>query len=97
MPNPPVDLTIRVPRPLGPELPNVPILPMLLVQEPHELVERVTIGALGIGPARPRGRDYEGRYVAQVEVGFGVFSARAGDELAEEGGHCLCIVEFGRR
>lgn len=34
-------------------------------------------------------RDDVGSYVAQVEAGFVVFGARAGDDLAQEGGHCF--------
>lgn len=33
--------------------------------------------------------DDVGGYVAQVEAGFVVFGAWAGDDLAQEGGHCF--------
>ncbi len=88
MPNPPINLTIRIPRPLGTELPDLPLDAVFVVKEFDELVERVAVCTLRVGAAGTGGRYEEGCDVAEVEAGFWVSGARACDDLAEEGGHC---------
>lgn len=85
MPYSSMHVLVWVTRALGAELPDGPVLAMLLVEEGDELVEGCAVVAFGVGAAGPRGRDYAVGYVAEVEAGFWVASARAGDDLAEEG------------
>ena len=72
---------------------------MLIIEELHELVERIAVCALGVGARWPGRRDDLIGYVAEVEAGFWVARAGAGDNLAEEGGHDVVVFleeDFGR-
>lgn len=101
MPHPAIHLTIGIPRPLGPKLPDRPLVAVLVVEELHQLVQRVAVRALRVRAAGPRRRDDLVRHVAEVESGFWVARAWACDELAEERGHCYgcgCVgVGVGKR
>ncbi len=84
MPDPAIHLTIWIPRPLCAELPYLPFLTVLVVEEFDELVEGVAVGSLRVGAAGARGCDEGGRYVTEVESGFRMAGAWPGYDLAEE-------------
>lgn len=84
VPDPAVDLLVRVAGALGAELPDGPFVAVVLVEELDELVERVAVGALRVSAAGARGRDDRVGYIAQVEAGFRVPGSWAGDDLAEQ-------------
>lgn len=104
VPHAPVNLAIGVSRTLGAELPDGPVLAVLVVEELDEGVERVAVGALRVRPAGARRRDDVRRHVAEIEAGFWVARAGARDDLAEERRHCVCccvllwlLGELGKR
>lgn len=89
MPDPAIHLAVWIPRPLSAELPYLPFFAVFVVEEFDELVEGVAVGALGVGAAGARGCDEEGRYVAEVESGFGMAGPWPGYDLAEERCHAV--------
>lgn len=95
MPDPAIHLTIWIPGPFSAELPYLPLIAVFVVEEFDELVEGVAVRALRVGAAGARGCDQEGRYVAEVESGFGMAGAWACYDLAEEGCHGVGYWESG--
>jgi hypothetical protein len=72
---------------------------MFIIEKLYELVERIAVCALGVGARWPGRRDDLIGYVAEVETGFWMARAGAGDDLAEEGGHDVVVFleeDFGR-
>jgi hypothetical protein len=84
--NAPIHLTIRIPRALGPKLKDAPAAAVPALDEGDKAGQWVAVGERWVGDGWPRCDDELGRYVAEVEFGFGVAGAGAGYELAEEGG-----------
>lgn len=85
--DPPVDIGVEVSSPFRAELPYEPVISMAGVEEGDERFQRVAVGNLRVGGAWPGGGDEEVGHVTEVEVGVRVASARAGHDLAKEGGH----------
>ena len=95
MPDPAIHLAVWISGPLCAELQYLPFFAVLVVEEFDELVEGVAVRALRVGAAGARGCDEEGRYVAEVESGFGMAGAWPGYDLAEERCHGVRYWESG--
>jgi hypothetical protein len=68
MVRPPIHLVIRIPCTFGPEPPDCPVFPMLIIKELDKFIVGISISALGIGTTRTRrGNDLWG-YITEIET-----------------------------
>jgi len=89
MPDPPINLTIGIARPLCSKFPYLPFFSMFVVEEFDELIERIAVCALRVCAAGPRGCDDEGSDIAKIEPGFWMAGSWSSDNLAKERRHVV--------
>ena len=66
--HPPIYLIIRIPCTFGPEFPNGPVFPMLIIEEFDKFVIGISISTLRIGATRTRCYNNLWGYVTEVKT-----------------------------